>query len=162
MRSAWRIGAAVTGAVALTLLATAAANATTQPGGTVAPAGSGSAIHSQSGDPESRVIHVEGVETEMSTMGTNLTDCMYYHNQYLGCSYFDADPDPEIFTVCDEFGDGRYVKGRIKFGGNVYELSVAGVGKCVYWAPNIAEGTHLGIHTGVEGVGWTAYEYGYA
>lgn len=114
-----------------------------------------------------RVIEVQGVETDMSATdmsaaGTDIKDCYYYNGRYLGCSYFDADPDPELFTVCDEFADGRYVKGRIKFGGNVYQLTVAGAGKCVYWAPNIAEGTHLGIHTGVEGLGWTAYEYGYA
>lgn len=163
----WKIGALATGAVALAVLAATAAGAATQADRTssdaVAPAGGAGAVRAHSGDPESRVTPVKGVETDdMSAAGTYMKDCMYHKGKYLGCSYFYANANPEIFKVCDVYADGRYVKGRIKFGGYVYELAVAGAGKCVEWNPNIAEGTHVGIHTGVEGIGWTPYEYGYA
>ncbi|MGH3739275.1 MAG: hypothetical protein ACRDT6_27295 [Micromonosporaceae bacterium] len=110
---------------------------------------------------ETEVIRIQGNPGSPSTY--HLKDCMYYHSQYLGCSYFRNGTEDQfkVWHVCDTFADGRYVKSRLKFNGKVYEMYVAGSGKCVWTAWNFRPGEHIGIHTGVEGIGWTDYEYTY-
>jgi hypothetical protein len=109
----------------------------------------------------SLVLAASLIAPATASAGTNITDC-YYSGGYRGCTYFKADPNPEVLTVCDAMIDGRYTKGRLKFGGSVWEFGPVYDGLCVRWELSLEEWTHIGIRTGIEGLGWTEYEYGYA
>jgi hypothetical protein len=122
----------------------------------------------QAGDDAGiRVVQVEGVKAEFGILGTDIFDCYHYNGTFRGCSSFEADPDPELFTVCDTSPDGRYVKGRLKIGETIYELGPIETNDpnynvCLAASLDIPEGVIVGIHTGVENLGWTPYEYGFA
>lgn len=94
--------------------------------------------------------------------GTDITNCYYYNGAYRACSYFHADPDPEVFTVCDRMDDGLFTKGMIDLGDLTYSFIWLAYPECASTPLNIVEGKRVGIRTGVEGVGWGPYKYGYA
>lgn len=102
--------------------------------------------------------------THFTTLGGDYIEDCYYSGGYRGCTYFFGYTEPfEKMIVCDLMADGRYTKGQIKFyGGIVDELGPVRGTDCQTRYYNFTEGTHVGIHTGVEGLGWTEYEYGYA
>jgi hypothetical protein len=108
------------------------------------------------------VVRLHGTVTLAAAVAsTDVKDC-YYRGGYRGCSYFDADPDPELFTVCDDMPhDGRYVKGHVIIGGVALELGPITSG-CVSTSLDWQEGWRYGVQTGIQGFGWTAVEYGYA
>lgn len=95
----------------------------------------------------------------------SVVNCLYHNGVKLGCMYVDR--ANKRFLLCDSRSDGLYVKGRFKYGGHIspdVSINVSGAApQCIQnTAAYPASGTHVGIVVGVQGIGWTAYKYGYA